>query len=80
MLYTLSSRAEKQGEQNHRKHTLPITFGLKRLALVRDTYLLGRLGWSQWNFGGRLCLRLLHFGNQAVLTSRRSICLSRNIG
>ena len=79
-LYTLSSRAKKQGEQNRRKHTLLITFGLKHLALIRDIYLLGRLGQLQQNFGGQLCLRLLHFRNRAILTSRRSIYLSRNIG
>ena len=79
-LCTLSSRAEKQGERNRGKHTPPMTFGLKRLALVRDTHLSGRLGWLRWNYGGRLCLRLLRFGNRAVPTGGRSICLSGNTG
>jgi hypothetical protein len=79
-LCTLSSGAEKQGERNCGKHTPSMTFGSKRLALVGDTYLSGRLGWSRWNFGGRLCPRLLHFGNRAVPTGGRSICLGGNTG
>jgi hypothetical protein len=80
MLCTLSSRAKKQGERNCEKHTLLMTFGLKRLALVRDTHLSGRLGWSRWNYRGRLCSHLLHFGNRAVPTGGRSICLNVNDG
>jgi hypothetical protein len=49
-LCTLSSGAEKQGERNRGKHTPSMTFGLKRLALVGDTHLSGRLGWSRWNW------------------------------
>jgi hypothetical protein len=79
-LRTLSSGAEKQGERSRGKHTPLMTFGLKRLALIGDTHLSGRLGWLRWNLRGRLFARLLHFGNRAVPTGGRSICLGGNTG